>query len=247
MKNRKDFYDRYVSTHIASRKEIADLADFSARARTYDFHFGRFLPGANREEKKVIDLGCGNGSIVWWLQQRGFAQTVGVDVSPEQIADGHRVGVPGLVHADVKDFLDKNEARYDIIFARDVFEHIPRDEIIPLLQRVLDRLNSDGMLVLQVPNGESPFFGRIRYGDFTHELAFTRSSIQQIFGMTGFTSVECYAARPPIVGLTSLVRFIMWMFIESALRVAIFAEVGRGRKILTQNLIAIGRKGRTGQ
>jgi SAM-dependent methyltransferase len=64
----------------------------------------------------------------------------------------------------------------DAVIAFDVLEHFGRDELIPLVDAVHRVLRPGGRWIIHVPNGESPFFGSIRYGDLTHELAFTRQS-----------------------------------------------------------------------
>ena len=96
-------------------------------------------------------------------------------------------------------------------------------------------------MIVQVPNAESPFFGRIRYGDFTHEMAFTRSSIAQLFNVLGFEDLRVYPTEPAISGVGSLGRAALWAAVKAFYRVLLYAELGRGQWIFTQGLIAVGR------
>ena len=103
-------------------------------------------------------------------------------------------------------------------------------------------LRKDGVLVLQVPNAESPYFGRVRYGDFTHELAFTSTSITQLLLAARFVGIEVYPWRPAITGVKSFVRYLLWRFIEPLLKMPILVETGSYNRIVTMNLIAVAKK-----
>ena len=100
-------------------------------------------------------------------------------------------------------------------------------------------LRPGAALVIQVPNGESPFAGRIIYGDYTHETAFTQASMGQVLRAAGFGSVTCLPVRPVVYGIRSALRAAAWRVIEAAIIVAIVAETGPVRPIVTQNLLVV--------
>jgi cyclopropane fatty-acyl-phospholipid synthase-like methyltransferase len=79
---------------------------------------------------------------------------------------------------------------YDVIFARDVIEHFTKDEILEVLTLIFSSLKDRGVFILQCLNAESPFMGRILYGDFTHEMTFTRNNLHQILTTTGFKHID---------------------------------------------------------
>ena len=82
--NYKDrFYTEYVSTHTLPRKGEVTLATLKDRAVVWGKTFGRFLP--ENKDARIIDLGCGYGSIVWWLQQAGFGDVEGIDGRASQL------------------------------------------------------------------------------------------------------------------------------------------------------------------
>lgn len=241
--NYKDkFYTNYVSTHVLPRKGEATLDEFKWRSIVYQNQFGKFLP--EDKSSKIIDIGCGSGSVTWWLQQIGFTNTWGIDVSAEQVEIGKRLGVRNINQADIKQFLQDKKDFYDVIFARDILEHFSKEDIVEILSICYDslKLKSNGKIIIQVPNAESPFFGRIRYGDFTHDIAFTSSSLSQLLRMVGFAGVKCYPNEPLIYGVKSLIRFILWKTIETCYKFLLFVEIGCGKKIVTQDIIAVGKK-----
>lgn len=234
------FFDRYASTHLLHRKGEATREQFQNNTRTWQRYFGRFLP-ADREAA-VIDVGCGRGSLVWWLQHLGYRSAEGIDISAELIETARALGVRQVQQADVREYLRGRTAFYDVVFLRDVIEHFERREILEIMTLVRESLKPAGMVVLQVPNAESPFFGRIRYGDFTHELAFTATSLAQLFNMLGLDGHEFFPVPPPFHGLRSTRRRVAWKLVEAFYRLLLAAELGRAPRIVTQNMIAAARR-----
>jgi len=239
--NYKDkFYRNYISTHVLPRKGKATLEEFKRRSIAYQKQYGKFLP--EDKSSKIIDIGCGTGSVTLWLQQIGFTDTWGIDVSAEQIETGRNLGVNNIEQADIKEFLYDIKDFYSLVFARDVIEHFNKEDIVESLSSCYDSLKNNGKIIIQAPNAESPFFGRIRYGDFTHSIAFTSSSLSQLLRLVGFTGVQCYSIEPCFYGAKSFIRFILWKIVEACYKFLLFVEIGSGQKIVSQNIIAVARK-----
>jgi len=239
--NYKDkFYKDYVTTHVLPRKGETTLDEFKWRAVMYQKQFGKFLP--KDKNSKIIDLGCGNGSVVWWLLQSNYINTYGIEISTEQIETGKKLGLNNIEQADIEEFLKDKKDSYDIIFARDVLEHFNKEDIVKILSLCQSALKNNGKIIVQVPNAESPFGMRIRYGDFTHEIAFTSSSLSQLLRMTGYDNIQFYPRGPILFGVRSLIRFILWKFVEICYKTLLFAEIGRTKKIVTQDIIAVACK-----
>jgi len=236
MSFKDDFYARYVSTHTGHRKGAATLDRFRAKLPGWDLRFGHFLP--EDRNAAIVDIGCGNGNLVFWLQQRGYTAASGIDMSVEQVAVAHGLGVLRVEVADLRVYLVERMAHFDVIFLRDVIEHFTREEVLQILDLVRAALKPGGRVVLQLPNGASPFIGRVRYGDFTHELAYTQSSLAQLFGITGFREACYFPVAPRFHGLRSLPRVILWKSVEAFYRLLLYAELGRGDYVVTQNLVA---------
>jgi 2-polyprenyl-3-methyl-5-hydroxy-6-metoxy-1,4-benzoquinol methylase len=239
------FYRNYTSTHIIGRKGEATLQGFQREFPTWGKHFGALLP--SDRSSRILDVGCGRGGLVYWLQQRGYRNAGGIDLSTEQIDTARKLGIPNLQQADVGEYLAGRLGHYDALVLRDVLEHFTREEIVEVLELCRSAIRPGGVLIVQVPNAESPFFGRIRYGDFTHELAFSSSSITQLFNVVGFEDPRVYPTEPAIAGVRALVRAVLWAGVKAVYRLLLFAELGRGRWIFTQGLIAVGRVPTAGQ
>lgn len=233
-------FDKYASTHTVHRKGQATLERFRGKSRTWQRTLGRFLPDSR--DKRLVDIGCGDGKLLWWLQSIGFKTAEGIDISEEQIRIAESLGIANVSVCDIRAYLESREGSLDMIFLRDVLEHFRKDEIMDILAALRSALRPGGRLLLQVPNAESPFFGRIRYGDFTHELGFNSTSLAQLLHNSGFKDDEYHPSGPVLNGARSVPRLLLWKCAEALYKVLLYAEVGPGRKIVTQNIIAVATR-----
>lgn len=236
-----DFFNRYASTHTVHRKGVATVDRFRHKSRTWERTLGHFLPKSR--DKILVDIGCGDGKLLWWLQSIGFKSAEGIDISEEQIRIAEAIGIANVSVCDIHTYLGNRKDALDMIFLRDVLEHFCKEDIMDILSACRTALRPGGRILLQVPNAESPFFGRIRYGDFTHELAFCSASLGQIFHNSGFIDDEYHPAGPVLNGLRSVPRLLLWKCAEALYKLLLYAETGSGKKIVTQNVIAVATRG----
>jgi SAM-dependent methyltransferase len=167
-----------------------------------------------------------------------------VDRSPEQVAEARRLGIDGVREGDLVETLaELPEGSQQTIIAFDVIEHFTREELLPFVDAVHRALAPGGHWLIHTPNAESPFFGRIRYGDITHEQAFTVTSLNQLLRASGFASIRCYEDTPIVHGLASAGRWIVWKAMRAILRTYLLAETGgAGSGVLSQNMLAVAVK-----
>ncbi len=206
--------------------------------RTWHGRFRRFLPA--ERDAEILDAGCGSGEFVSFLLGLGYSRTEGVDINPDAVGRGKEAGIPNLHRDDLREWLKARPGRYRVVFARDVLEHFDKEEIVGVAGLLRGGLKEGGRLVLQTVNAQSPFALHIRYGDFTHETAFTAASLTALLVRSGFRSVACFPARPPAAhSLPAALRFGLWFPIELLLRTCQAIETGNRRGIFTRNLIAV--------
>jgi SAM-dependent methyltransferase len=198
------------------------------------------------EGASILDLGCGHGALLHYCRLHGYTRAVGVDRSPQQVAKAHELGILGVQEGDVMATLKSlPDSCQDVVIAFDVIEHFSKEELLPLIDEVHRVLRPRGRWIIHVPNGESPFHGRIRYGDFTHENIFTRTSLTQVLSASGFDEVRTYEDRPVIHGVRSFVRRLLWGCFRAVLLVYLAAETGAFDRanILSQNFLAVATRG----
>lgn len=241
-----DLRTRIYGHYVHARGESlapATVDGFAPRASSLRSLIRKHLPADSAAS--ILDLGCGHGALVYFLREASYRNIVGVDVSPEQVAAATRLGIEGIREGDLLETLRSlPDHCQDVVIAFDVIEHFTKEELLPFVDEVFRVLKPGGRWLIHVPNGESPFVGAIRYGDMTHEQAFTRVSLSQLLLSSGFSRLECHESGPVPAGLKSAVRWMLWRGTRLLLRVWVAAETGDlGRDaIYTRNLLAVANK-----
>ncbi len=207
------------------------------------YYLKNWLPVA--KDAHIIDLGCGEGRIIYLLQRMGYTNVEGVDISESQLRIARQVS-DRVVKADVLAYLKDTSKNYDLILSFDLIEHLKKDEVLKFLNLCEARLNTRGRLILQTPNASSPFFGDVRYGDFTHELCFTPRLLSQLTLRAGFADIECRETGPVLSGynIKSTIGYVLWQIIRVFYcLVATIETGGRGQGIYTRVFLMAAQVG----
>src|SRR5262245_53128418 len=194
---------------------------------------------------RVLEIGCGHGTLLYFARRAGYPQLRGVDTSPEQVAAAKRLGIAGVEQGDLLQALRATASdSYDTVVAFDVLEHFTKQELLDVVDEVHRVLTAGGRWIIHTPNGESPFVGSVRYGDFTHELAFTRESMAQLLLASGFAEVRCFEDTPAVHGAPSALRWVVWKGLRALMRLYLAAETGDpgGASIFTRNFLTVAVK-----
>ena len=145
---REAYYTEEKPTFLARAAEDAEWASLSYRDRLESFE--ELLPAQRR---RLLDIGCGPGYFLQTAKERGWTVQ---GVEPSRQAAAH---ARGLGFEIVEEFFNRRTAsqlrRYDVVHLNNVLEHVPNPLEVVRLAR--ERLTSDGVLCLNVPNDFSPF------------------------------------------------------------------------------------------
>lgn len=233
-------YDRYTSSTVLTNyteREFTKWGNLCFKKQVFPF-----FPKAR--SSKVLEVGCGYGRYLLTLQELGYTELCGIDISKEQIEIGkEELHLKNLHLADALEFLRIETQMYDAILMLDVLEHLELEYSIALTQEAHKHLNPNGVLIIQVPNALSPM-SPIRYGDLTHKRAYTVTSLEQLLVLGGFSHTN-YHPLPPIVhGLKSAIRRTAWDLLISPLIKAyfLFACGSKMGNIYTPNLLVVAKK-----
>ncbi|MBV8632539.1 MAG: class I SAM-dependent methyltransferase [Silvibacterium sp.] len=236
-------YDAYVSSGQARQQgeSINPEKLFSPRKAYLNHLIRNHLP--QTRDSSILDLGCGHGAFLYFLSRAGYTNIAGVDTSPEQIELAHRLGIQQAELGGVADYLGRrHDSSCDAVLLMDIIEHLGAQELFDLLDSVYRVLVPDGVCLVHAPNAEGLYGMRVRYGDFTHETAFTPNSASQIFRTVGFRSVEAFEDKPVIHGVKSIFRRALWHSLTLYDRLLLLAETGSGGAILSQNFVVRATK-----
>ncbi len=141
-------------------------------------NYSQYLPKKN---SNILEIGCGKGYTLKWLDNKGYYNITGVDLSPDDVefANNH-IEKKVVIKDDIKNFLKDKNNYYDCIIAKAILEHIKKEQIDDLLKLVLNSLKINGRIIIVVPNMDWIMSGHERYMDLTHEVGFTKESLGQL-------------------------------------------------------------------
>lgn len=240
MKYKEEIYKKYITFQTKNIPKNKTLNDFKKQFVVFNRYYRNFLP--QNKNSKIVDIACGSGEIVYWLQEIGYSYAEGIDISEEQVELANFLGIKNIQRADLREYLKNKNNFYDVIFAIDIIEHFSKEEIIEILKLIHNSLKSGGKLIIKTPNGESIWGTRYLYSDFTHEFIFTERSLKEILLFIGFKNFNFQETEPVIHGLKSFIRFILWKIFRFILKGLILVETGENVNILTQNIICCAEK-----
>lgn len=238
---KEDIYKNYTSTSVLAGVDVKKFTEWS-----HQYFKAFILPYIPADKKsKILEIGCGYGRYTQFITQTlGYQNTVGMDISEEQIEYAKKnYNLTNVFQADALAYLESHEEKYDVVILMDVLEHLELDYAVRLLRKVNESLQQNGKLIIQVPNGLSPL-KPIFYSDVTHVRAFSVNSMSQILRMAGFSQFK-HAALPPLVhGIKSFVQRVLWTLLINPL-VYTFVTLSHGNPaggVYSSNLLTVGYK-----
>nr|WP_246729024.1 class I SAM-dependent methyltransferase [Methylosinus sp. RM1] len=238
-KRQNAYLSTYASTHPVYSHRGAD--ESPGRKAQIRHLLSRHLTIGRR--LRLLDLGCGDGALLRVARDLGVENLEGVDLSPEMVAKARAVGFSVELEDALTFLAAQPDDSFDVVCAFDVLEHLDHEKLWDVCENVLRILKSGGKFLIHVPNGASPYAGRMRYGDITHERAFTRESMRQVLGTIGFDNVEAEEDEPVARGIVSFMRLRLWRMIRLAAMFRLAVETGAlGGYLLTLNIFVIAHK-----
>ena len=239
---RQRLYDRWISLKNCGGAVAFSEKDYQKWANYVKAKTNGWLPGDRRTP--ILDMGCGPGFLLYALDQFGYTDLTGVDLSLEQVTVARQwCSHAKIIQGDAREVLAQNPGRFGLIAGFDFIEHFRKEEILPLLTLVAQGLMKGGRVILQTPNAESPWAGSVTYGDFSHEWFFTPPSLAQVLGHAGLQGFEARPGGPLIHGFKGLTRALIWQAINLTTALVNLAETGRrGSGIYTRVFLATAIK-----
>lgn len=162
------------------------------------------------QSKRVLEIGCGPGSITKILAEQGSCRVTGLELDAEAIKKVTPYCVQ-VMQADLNSckwpcLLDGAE-RFDVVVAADVLEHLY--DPLEALQQMVPLINSNGYFVVSLPHvGHAAVMSCLINGDFeyrdwglldrTHIRFFGLKNIESLFAQANLKIIEArYVTKPP--------------------------------------------------
>lgn len=139
------------------------------------------------KDSYIIDLGCGNGSMLAYLKMQGYQYLTGIDPSEQSIDVLKQNGIQGCV-GNIFDEVNPNlKGKFDAVICTAVIEHIY--DLNKFMLQCQQYLNFQGSIIVEAPNVES-FARYIRdipnYFNHEHINYFSLCSLDNLFLKYGF-------------------------------------------------------------
>lgn len=131
----------------------------------------------------ILDVGCGGGNKSEYMKEKGYVVT-GVDFS-EKMIELAKKQFPDIDFnvSDVYE-IDKYPRTFDAIFAQALLLHIPKKDILKVLEKFKSRLNKGGLLFVAVKGIEEDgieekVHKKSNYG-YDYEVFFSYYSVNEL-------------------------------------------------------------------
>lgn len=169
-----EIYDYYTPRSLTVHKYL-----------WYDEGYNDILPDKN---VKILDIGCGFGTFLQYLQKKGYKNIEGVDLSLRQVKATKELGIKAEQINSLTDFL--KDKKWDYITLNHVVEHWKKEDTVKYLKAIKASLNKGGKIVVEVPNMMLLSGMKYAFSEFDHISAFTNTTLIEILKISGFKNIK---------------------------------------------------------
>lgn len=180
----QDFYQEGGMGKSFDLENIAATTDFSDTEKRFDLHGNLFA------NKKVLDFGCGKGSLLKKIKESGITDKL-YGLEPDETCRD-------LLKKDFTIFSSLDEIPdnyFDVISMFHVAEHLPNP--LEVLEKLYKKLIPGGKIILEVPNSDDALlnlYGCESFAAFTywscHLYLFNASTLELLFKKTKY-KINC--------------------------------------------------------
>ena len=187
----------------------------------------------------VLEVGCGAGATLQWLQNEGRAtRTVGIELFPDA-AERARGRIDELLQGNAETLLPAHlaPASFDLVLCLDVLEHMV--DPWAFVTRMQALMKPGAVLIASIPNVRHlrvvlPLLlaGRWRYEesgilDRTHLRFFTHGSARALVSPPGLRVTACLRRLPPLASKSGVANLL---------------TLGLARDLFTMGFLTASRK-----
>lgn len=179
----------YYEAHSDYNGKISSRQKMEERQRNIEQRFS-LIKSFLKKGMKILDVGCNDGMFLSFLIKKGFKEVTGIEASEKAAIHLKSSGFSILQGALEHIALPKEH--FDCITMFHVLEHLQNPK--KGLTCIRDALQSNGIVVVEVPNIKSP--SALLHGESwemiypEHRYHFDESTLTRIFESAGFNILE---------------------------------------------------------
>ncbi|MEM5564261.1 class I SAM-dependent methyltransferase [Psychroserpens sp. AS72] len=202
----------------------------------YSFPRPEMLDLLPKNAKRVLDVGCGQGTFATQIKAFNNAEVWGIEYMPNEGEVAKKVMDKVFIGA-VEDYIDELPDNYfDAIYFNDVLEHLTYPDDV--LKKLKPKLVKNGLIISSIPNMRNfrvlkmlVWDGNWDYTDHgvmdkTHLRWFTKKSIRKMYEDLGY-EVIVHKGLHPSKSLKIILYNILLLFRASDIKYIQFATVAR--------------------
>lgn len=124
--------------------------------------FDKYIPDLYRPTTKVLDIGCGTGTVARHLIARGVSpqNIIGIDTS-KKLLEQARISTPGVTFIESSaDEFDLPSRSIDLVTTNTLLHHLDNDQFRRMLERVYRVLKPNGIYFFVEVNADHSEEGR---------------------------------------------------------------------------------------
>lgn len=146
------YYPASVMGDEAFYKKLSEKNDYT-RGWEFDhqFAYDRINNGDH-----VLEIGCGNGSFLQKILREKTPHAAGLELNKEMVLICQQKNLP-VKHELLSEHKRLNQAKYDVICAFQVLEHI--NDVAVFMKDMIACLKPGGKLILSTPNNDPYYMG----------------------------------------------------------------------------------------
>ena len=118
-------YGQVEKTDFSSNADVLDL--LKKNSAVLNHNLGDMFSENIDKTSVILDLGCGYGSFLSFLQSKKYTNVTGVDISTQEISMCKRLFTSyNFVREDILNFVSLTDKKFDVVYLSHVIEHIKR-------------------------------------------------------------------------------------------------------------------------
>jgi len=186
-----ELQEYYLKDDFCSKERAKFIVNLENR-----YFLGKFRKylGKKKEQKKILDFGCGRGVLMELLKAQGH-HVEGVDFSKDNINADRKKGLD-VTRAMKKDAKNK----YDVVIMKYVLEHLTRP--LKTMKTIRNSMKNKGIIIIDIPNIDGKDFKKLGKEWLIidppyHLLFFNKNSIRVFLEKEGFEIISIEDSKIP--------------------------------------------------
>lgn len=139
----RDWYKEYMKNIVTQANEHGNIVSSYLYFQKFGF----------AKDKKILEIGCSYGSLLFNLYDDGYKDVQGIDIDEEFVKCGKKTykSIADKINLYNGVKIPFDDETFDVVLMFDVIEHIPRVHLF-IKNEISRVLKKDGFFIFQTPN-----------------------------------------------------------------------------------------------